>query len=151
MLGVRNAHALIIRTAAFFSPWDPHHFVHQVLRSLGRGQVVHVDDGGVISPTYVPDLVNASLDLLLDDAQGIWHLTNEGEMTWAEFARMAARMAGLDAGLVRTRSSDPGRAPRPVYSALGSSKAWIMPDLENAMGRYLRLANLERRSVAYAS
>jgi dTDP-4-dehydrorhamnose reductase len=151
MLGVRNAHALIIRTAAFFSPWDPHHFVHHVLRTLGQGQVVHVDDGGVVSPTYVPDLVNASLDLLLDDAQGICHLTNEGEMTWAEFARMAARMAGLDAGLVRTGRSDSARAPRPGYSALGSSKAWIMPDLENAMGRYMRLANLERRSVAYAS
>ena len=45
----------------------------------------------VVSPTYVPDLVHANLDLLLDDARGIWHLANPGAVTWSELALIAAR------------------------------------------------------------
>ena len=32
----------------------------------------------VVSPTYVPDLVHATLDLLLDGETGLWHLANDG-------------------------------------------------------------------------
>ena len=31
----------------------------------------------MVSPTYVPDLVHASLDLLIDGEHGLWHLANE--------------------------------------------------------------------------
>ncbi|RDC63494.1 dTDP-4-dehydrorhamnose reductase [Adhaeribacter pallidiroseus] len=28
----------------------------------------------IIAPTYVPDLVHACLDLIIDEEKGIWHL-----------------------------------------------------------------------------
>jgi dTDP-4-dehydrorhamnose reductase len=83
--------ALVIRTSAFFGPWDEHNFVTRAMRLLQLGQSCIAAEDAVVSPTYVPDLANASLDLLIDEGSGIWHLTNGGAITWAELARMVAR------------------------------------------------------------
>jgi dTDP-4-dehydrorhamnose reductase len=93
----------------------------------------------IISPTYVPDLVNASLDLLIDGATGLWHLANQGATTWAEFARHAASMRGYNAELILPvpASSLGLTAPRPEYSALGTERGnGLMPPLEAAIERY---------------
>ena len=63
--------ALIIRTSAFFGPWDCHNFVAAVLRTVRGGGVFHASQS-IISPTYVPDLCHASLDLLLDGERGVY-------------------------------------------------------------------------------
>ena len=47
------------------------------------------------------DLVHATLDLLLDDEKGIWHLTNQGAISWHELAREAAAAAKLDSAAIR--------------------------------------------------
>ena len=58
--------ALVIRTSAFFGPWDEANFATAVWRTLAAGQPFEPADDAVVSPTYVPDLVNATLDLLID-------------------------------------------------------------------------------------
>ncbi|HVG14080.1 MAG TPA: dTDP-4-dehydrorhamnose reductase [Chitinophagaceae bacterium] len=130
--------ALIIRTSAFFGPWDEYNFMHYVLDNLSRQQQITVANDVVISPTYVPDLVHASLDLLIDDEQGIWHLTNKGSASWAELAFMTAGMANLDDKFINAvpsvQLSQPAR--RPAYTVLSSEKAIILPTLENAMKRF---------------
>jgi len=50
-----------------------------------------------------PDLAHACPDLLLDGNGGIWHLANAGEMSYAELARSAMQLAGLDPGVVLAR------------------------------------------------
>jgi dTDP-4-dehydrorhamnose reductase len=66
-----------------------------------------------VSPTYVPDLVNACLDLLIDKESGIWHLSNGQAMSWADLARRACAMAGIDAaGLEERRPANSGWRPR---------------------------------------
>jgi dTDP-4-dehydrorhamnose reductase len=82
--------ALIVRTSAFFGPWDPHNFLHHTVAALSRGEEVHASDNAIVSPTYVPDLVHATLDLLLDGERGIWHLANVGSISWHELAREIA-------------------------------------------------------------
>ena len=131
--------ALLIRTAAFFGPWDRHNFVSQTLETLRRGERWRAAQDQCVSPTYVPDLVQASLDLLVDGEHGLWHLSNRGEVSWARFARMAAEAASLDMRLVEGLSTaDLGHvAPRPRYSALGSERHLLMPKLEDALCRYL--------------
>lgn len=131
--------ALMIRTSAFFGPWDAHNFLTQGLAVLSRGEHWLVPDDQVVSPTYVPDLVTASLDLLIDGEVGLWHLANRGAVSWVDFARLAARAAKKKRGLVVGR---PGaelgqRAPRPRYAALGSERATLMPTLGDAITRYL--------------
>jgi dTDP-4-dehydrorhamnose reductase len=90
-----GADALIVRTSAFFGPWDNYNFLTGVIDKLERGEDVVASDSTIISPTYVPDLVHAVLDLLIDGETGIWHLTNKGAVSWHELAREAASLAGL--------------------------------------------------------
>jgi dTDP-4-dehydrorhamnose reductase len=130
--------ALMIRTAAFFSPYDPYNFASWVTRSLAAGQEIRVAEDLVVSPTYVPHLVDATLDLLIDGEAGLWHLANQGEVTWAEFARRIADLMGLDRDLiVPTPWVDLGwAARRPAYAPLASERGCLMPTLDNALERY---------------
>lgn len=130
--------ALVIRTSAFFGPWDEYNFVTIALRHLSAGQTFVAAKDSVVSPTYVPDLVNTSLDLLIDGECGLWHLANNSAIAWAELARLAASIAGIDASRVEAR---PTRelglvAPRPTYSVLGSERGVLLPTLDNAISRY---------------
>jgi dTDP-4-dehydrorhamnose reductase len=134
-----HAGALVVRTAAFFGPWDEWNFITRTLASLALGVPVDAADDRVVSPTYVPDLVHATLDLLIDGDHGIWHLANAGETSWADLARAAARGAGLDETLVRGRAhTELGlAAERPRAVPLTSKRGHIMPPLESALGAYL--------------
>jgi dTDP-4-dehydrorhamnose reductase len=134
----RMPSALVVRTSAFFGPWDEHNFVTRVLGSLEADTPVAAACDEIVSPTYVPDLVHAALDLLVDGEGGVWHLANEGALSWAALARRAAEMARLDAGLVRAIPGERlGRAAaRPPYSALASDRGRLLPALDDAMARY---------------
>jgi dTDP-4-dehydrorhamnose reductase len=132
-------HALIVRTSAFFGPWDEHNFITLALAAVRSGKGLDAVDDCRVSPTYVPDLVTAALDLLLDGEFGIWHLANGGDVTWAELGRKVAAMAGLDCDQVRPCHVADLNLParRPIYSVLGSERACLMPPLEDALRRYL--------------
>jgi dTDP-4-dehydrorhamnose reductase len=132
--------ALVVRTAAFFGPWDDWSFLTRTLTSLALGVPVDAADDLIVSPTYVPDLVHATLDLLIDGERGVWHLANRGECSWAEFARMAARAADLDDTLIRARphSALGLAARRPRRVPLSSERGWIMPPLEHALAAYVQ-------------
>ena len=127
--------ALLIRTSAFFGPWDPHNFVAQALEHLRRGEHWAAAEDQCVSPTYVPDLAQAALDLLVDGESGLWHLSNQGEVSWYRFAQMAAEAANVDARLIRgLPTSALGQlARRPGYSVLTSERALLMPSLEHAL------------------
>jgi dTDP-4-dehydrorhamnose reductase len=131
--------ALVVRTSAFFGPWDEWNFVTIALRELAAGRPFDALDDVTVTPTYVPELTDGILDLLVDGDRGIWHLANDGPLTWAEFARLAARRAGLDESLVRPVSIDEVRLPaaRPRYSALGSERGRLLGSVENAICHYL--------------
>jgi dTDP-4-dehydrorhamnose reductase len=134
-----NPESLVVRTSAFFGPWDEYNFVTQALRSIAAGKPFTAADDIVVSPTYLPDLVDACLDLLIDGEHGIWHLANPGAVTWYEFGRQAAELAGLDPGLIEGKPMDSFGLParRPGYSALTSERASLLPPLEHALLRYM--------------
>ncbi len=52
--------SLIIRTSAFFGPWDKYNFGFHVLNSLKESQKCIAVKDVIVSPTYVPDLVDKS-------------------------------------------------------------------------------------------
>ncbi len=139
--------ALVIRTSAFFGPWDEYNFVTLALRALAAGHTFTAAADALVSPTYVPDLVHATLDLLIDGERGVWHLANQGSVSWAEFARVASRMAGLDEGMIEARpsSSLKWHAPRPLFSALASERGALMQPLEQALACYMRDCGVDWR------
>ncbi|RYY40776.1 MAG: SDR family oxidoreductase [Chitinophagaceae bacterium] len=130
--------ALMLRTSAFFGPWDRYNFFHWVEETLSLGQPLRVASDQLVSPTYVPDLVHAALDLLIDRAGGIRHLANRGAFSWAELAYMVAERAGLDASLIETVPTAALGLParRPHNSVLHTEKGQMLPDAANAFHRY---------------
>lgn len=133
--------ALMIRTSAFFGPWDSANFVSIALKELAQGHPFVAASDIVVTPTYIPDLVHESLNLMMDGECGLWHLANSTALSWAELATMAARMAGVDSDRLQKRPASQMRspAPHPVFSALGSERGRLMPPLDDALARYLHL------------
>lgn len=125
--------AMVVRAGALFGPWNAGGLVGEAARSLVRGAPFEAAEEIVLSPTFVPDLVDATLDLLLDGMAGTMHLANLGETTPTALARDVAR--GL-------RLSEEGVVAAPVPAttlrrSLASERAWVMPPLEDALARYL--------------
>lgn len=136
--------ALVIRTSAFFGPWDVYNFAHATLSALARGRRMQAPAASTVSPTYVPDLVHAALDLLIDGASGIWHLANRGQVSWHGFALMLAEAAGLDTEALAV--ADAG-APAAV-TVLTSERGIIMPTLAHGIDRFLHDSQDNWRMVA---
>jgi dTDP-4-dehydrorhamnose reductase len=132
-----DADALIIRSSAFFGPWDRYNFVFDTIERLKRGEDVRASDRTVVSPTYVPDLVHATLDLLIDGETGIWHLTNQGAISWHELARQAADFARLDARKVRVAEE-----ADPADTSLTSNRGLLLRPLDDALSAYVSEASL---------
>jgi dTDP-4-dehydrorhamnose reductase len=135
-----NADALIVRTGAFFGPWDKHNFVHHALKSFTSEQAFVAPKDVIISPTYVPDLVNTTLDLLVDEESGIWNISNKGSISWAMLAYEIAKRGGYDPKNFKAVTLPEMKfvASRPAYSALTTEKGFELPGLHNALDRFFK-------------
>jgi dTDP-4-dehydrorhamnose reductase len=134
----RHRDVLVVRTSSFFGPWDESNYVAQVLNTLTEGRVFQAASDVTISPTYVPHLVDASLDLLIDGEKGVWHLTNDQPLTWSAFAQIVADRALVGTTLLKACGHDEldWAARRPAYSALTSERSRLMPSLDQALDQY---------------
>jgi dTDP-4-dehydrorhamnose reductase len=132
--------ALIIRTSAFFGPWDQWNFVTQTLQKLLAGEPVTAAEDLVVTPTYVPELVHTALDLLIDGGSGIWHLANQEPVSWADLAREVARLGNCDESLIRGCPAEElhFKAERPAYTALSSERGKLLSPWYHALRVYFR-------------
>ncbi len=142
-----NPDTLVVRTSAFFGPWDKHNFVTLVLQAMSEGRQFAAADDLVVSPTYVPDLVQTCLDLMIDRERGIWHLSNGEAVSWAELARRVCAMAGVDCSALMAQPATAldYQAAQPRFSALASERGNMMPSLGDALQRYLQAVAEVRR------
>ncbi|QQV76640.1 sugar nucleotide-binding protein [Sphingomonas aliaeris] len=126
---------LIVRTAAFFSPFDPHNFAWAVADTLRRGEPFHAASDHFVSPTYVPHLADAVLDLAIDGERGMWHLTNNTGISWSDFATRIAAACALDTALIVPVPGDElcWTARRPVDATLVSRRGALLPSLDHAI------------------
>ncbi|MBV8600594.1 MAG: sugar nucleotide-binding protein [Candidatus Eremiobacteraeota bacterium] len=123
--------SLIVRTGELFGTGDD----CVARRALRAGDSHRVPNGYVSSPTFVDDVVDAALDLLLDGETGIWHLANAGALDDVAFARRvldAAKRSSVD--IVATGAEV---VPRPLYAALASERASLLSPVEDAIERWL--------------
>jgi dTDP-4-dehydrorhamnose reductase len=122
----------MIRTSAFFGPWDRYNFAWSVLEHLRAGLPFGASTD-IVSPTFVPDVCHAALDLLIDGETGIWHLANAGAISWHDFALLIAARAGEDPGLIFASESG-----TPRNTALASLHGALLRPLDSALSDYLR-------------
>jgi dTDP-4-dehydrorhamnose reductase len=125
--------ALVVRTSAFFGPWDRYNFAWAVVSALAAGETFTASSRNRVSPTYVPDLCHAALDLLIDGETGIWHLANQGAASWHDFACRIAEAAGFDSALVVADERGPGSA-----TILSSHRGMHLRSLDEAIADYAR-------------
>jgi dTDP-4-dehydrorhamnose reductase len=70
-------------------------FPSTIVRRLRAGEPVRADSERIGSPTWVKEVARASAALAVTDHHGLYHCTSQGETSWADFAREAARLLGL--------------------------------------------------------
>ncbi len=131
--------ALVIRTGEFFSYVEDGSSISSILVALSNGQEIQVADDVFMSPTYTGDLVDCSLDLLIDGELGTWHVANKGTTSWADLAKELADRGGYNPSLLIRKPYQAlnFNAVRPAYSGLTSSRGLFLPSLDKALDRYL--------------
>jgi dTDP-4-dehydrorhamnose reductase len=118
-----NARTLVVRTSWVFGA-GKRSFLSTAHSEMRAGRRVRAIKDTWASVTYVEDLAARVEELLALNARGLFHVVNEGVCTYEEFAREAARLAGLGeseaAPLVETVTESEMRrpAPRPRYTPL---------------------------------
>lgn len=137
--------ALVVRTSAFFGPWDRYNFAWHVAERLARGETVKACSRTRVSPTWVPDLCHVTLDLLIDGETGLWHLANEGEVSWYDFARRVAEGAGLDADLVVREDS-----AEETSTALTSRRGVLLRSFDSALDDFCAQVSIEQETAVAA-
>lgn len=135
-----NPESLIIRSSYFFNPWHRRDALAEILQAIAASGLPHyLSSDIIISPAYIPDLINTTLDLLIDGESGIWHLSSQEETTPFEFTKHALHMAGLDdKSVISVPSANlQYTAERPRYSVLKSTQGISLPSLQSALHCYL--------------
>ncbi len=133
----------IVRTSWVFGAAGGN-FVNTMLRlAQTRGEVTVVcDQFG--SPTYAADLAPLLCDMVCTQRYGIYHATNEGICSWAEFARAIFALSGAVTEVQDVPASlYPARAVRPYNSRLSKEKLVQMgfsrlPPWQDALRRYMQ-------------
>lgn len=116
--------SIIIRTAWVYSEFG-NNFVKTMLRLMTERDNLGVVNDQIGSPTYAADLAQVILTIL-DSGKwepGIYHYSNEGEISWFDFAsdikeiaQKVCEIKGIPA------SSYPTPAERPAFSLLDKTK-----------------------------
>lgn len=114
--------AWIVRTSWLFGETGTN-FVRTLLALARERDEVAVVDDQRGCPTYVGHLA-AAVRELVELPAGLWHLSADGDCTWAEFAEAIFEDADVDCRVRRVTTAELGRpAPRPAYSVLRSERA----------------------------
>lgn len=119
-----HAESIVIRTSWVYSAYG-NNFVKTMIRLMSERDEISVINDQVGSPTYAKDLAQAIVDIIDGDdwVGGIYHYSNEGEISWYDFAIAIRELQGLDCKINPIPTTQyPTPAKRPKYSLLDKSK-----------------------------
>jgi dTDP-4-dehydrorhamnose reductase len=133
---------IIIRTCGLYGVWGSGgkggNFVETMLRLAGQGTPLRVVSDQICTPSYAPDVAEATVRLLATGGQGLYHLTNSGSCSWHEFAAAIFQLAGVKTALTAITSKEFGAAARrPAYCVLASRLPPLRP-WRDALASYLK-------------
>ena len=141
----------IIRTAWLYGK-SGNNFVSTMVRLMNEKDSFKVVNDQRGSPTYAVDLAKAVLQIIqLDNHRyGVYHYSNEGNITWYDFACEIYRQ-GKEIGLIKrtcsvvpcTSSEFPQKAHRPSFSLLNKQKiketfSFSVPNWNESLSLYLK-------------
>lgn len=101
-------------------------FVKTMLRLGEEHKEISVVADQYGSPTYTADLAPLVVEMIQTNKYGIYHATNEGVCTWAEFAEEIFKIVGMDVKVNHITTAEyPTRAQRPMNSRLSKKSLQI--------------------------
>jgi len=120
-------------------------FVKTMLRLAENNDEINVVNDQYGSPTFTKDLAMAIAELIKSEKYGLYHVTNSGECSWFEFAKLIFEIANINIILNPVSTSQyPTPAKRPKYSVLSNEK-WLsegfkpLRSLKDSLNEYLNL------------
>lgn len=114
----------IIRTSWLYSEFG-HNFMKTMLRLGAEREQLAVVNDQIGSPTYAVDLAEVLLQIILKNKRnyGIYQYSNQGAISWFEFAKTIFELSECQIVLKPILTKDyPTLAKRPGYSVLETSK-----------------------------
>lgn len=120
----QNPNSIIIRTSWVYSKFG-NNFVKTMQRLMQEKESINVVNDQIGSPTYAADLAQAMLDILESPnwIPGIYNYSNEGEISWYEFALSIKELGGYNCHVGGIQSAAyPTPAKRPEFSLLDKEK-----------------------------
>lgn len=153
---------LVIRTGWLYGGGG-RSFVDTVVERVAKGEAMRVVEDQRGSPTWARDVADATLDLTLRGASGVWHVAAAGQASWLDVAKVVAALtmragsaaSGNPGGAGADRSDDPtaevsgvtsaewgAPAMRPAYSVLDLTETEralgrTMPDWKRSLERFM--------------
>lgn len=119
-----NPDSIIIRTSWVYSKFG-NNFVKTMQRLMQERESLNVVNNQIGSPTHAADLAKAIMDILESQkwVPGIYNYSDEGEISWYEFALSIKEFGGYSCNVNGVPSSSyPTPAKRPEFSLLDKKK-----------------------------
>lgn len=139
----------IVRVSWVFGK-NGNNFIKTMLKIGKNRESVDVVCDQIGSPTYTADLAVLLCDMVVTEKYGVYHATNEGYCSWAEFAKEIFKQVGYSTEIHCVKTSEyPSKAVRPLNSRLSKKsleKAGFqkLPDWKDALQRFLVLLDLNQ-------
>lgn len=118
-------------------------FVKTMLRLAETKSEINVVADQIGSPTYTKDLAVLICQMIKTDKYGVYHATNEGFCSWADFAEKIMEYSDLPVKINRISSDEyKSAAVRPLNSRLSKKSLdeagfCRLPDWQDALKRFL--------------
>lgn len=118
-------------------------FVKTMRRLAETRDELNVVADQIGSPTYTRDLAKLLVNMIQSEKYGTYHATNEGFMSWAEFAENIMKKSGFSTKINHISTSEyPVKAKRPLNSRLSKKCLTdngfsLLPTQDDALTRYI--------------
>ncbi|WP_332732406.1 dTDP-4-dehydrorhamnose reductase [Flavihumibacter sp.] len=122
--------SIILRTSWVYSAYG-NNFVKTMLRLMSQREELNVVSDQIGSPTYAADLAKAIMEIIVQldgldqsaDLGGIYHYSNDGIISWYDFALAIKELSGSKCKINPIASAEyPTPAARPAYSVFDKEK-----------------------------
>jgi len=139
----------IVRTSWVFGEGGKN-FVKTILRLAAEKSEINVVGDQIGSPTYAFDLAVLLCDMIESKKYGIYHATNEGFCSWADFAHEIVELSSFACKINAITSDEyPSKASRPKNSSISKSSLieqgfCELANWQNALLRHLRASGVKK-------
>ena len=146
-----DPNCIVIRTSWVYSIYGKN-FVKTISSLMSQKNCLDIIDDQIGSPTYAKDLAETIINIINYKywIPGLYHYSNEGEVSWFDFAKSIRKYHGFNTRLNRITSSEyPTPAKRPSYSLLDKSKIKTtfnikVPSYENSLQKCIKILKNEK-------